>query len=850
MAAFDVEDRKRSLDLDSLNSTLTPSKRPHLDRSLSSNAPNGPSDVKGERIQAVAEEDESTPAYKGLEAFRKEAIFRLMRETKRDLLRSEANVRKLQHAFDTMSERCAAFNQFWNTLVEDVRLLAKEDRISPEHRKALFEAIPLTSRDPVNSAFSATLQERNSSLKVVLSTIVRLGPESLPEVDQLQARCHQLGEESASFRSQLATAVKDKEALTEDLEKTIDQLRRAEKKIDRIQSSTVKNTERPGEQAEEEAEQAKVEAAKAETEAAHQRKVKAEGESNGENGFESIGRANGAAYNEELEDVKKLAEMRLDECERWRMEIGALRQESEGLQHKMQAHIEASLLESQTYRELHSHAEELEKQVARIGSSFKRIESENNELREMRSDFEVTAKAEANALVDGLRNTIKSHEADLARLRIQRDELTGDVTERKHRELLRSSQVDEMKALVLSKDARITALKSEVRRLQCTLASRSGDDKLLERLRRGTEKGEAEDAEVEMIEALQDRLKAAEESSLHLKRKLEAQSSSTTDQEMSEKVVALQAELDQLSALLEGALTGDDAESASEKVKARVLRQGEEISTLRRELATSQESTNALCDELDKIGEAYNQSQKVATERVADVGRTEEQLTRLAKEKSKADTKYYAAMRLKDALETEKKVLARNLDNRSKVIDNYKEVESALRKELQQAESEVSQFRTLIDAQNCEVISRDQEVQRQSMASQRAARAQAEAEEMCKRRNAEFADESRVRQEMQEKSDKLQRELDRCKKQLATSVGLSSSSKKKGMGDDDVQIEYLNSLLRCSACKDRYRDRIITRCLHTFCQECVDARIQTRQRKCPHCGLGFSVSDVQTLYLQ
>lgn len=56
------------------------------------------------------------------------------------------------------------------------------------------------------------------------------------------------------------------------------------------------------------------------------------------------------------------------------------------------------------------------------------------------------------------------------------------------------------------------------------------------------------------------------------------------------------------------------------------------------------------------------------------------------------------------------------------------------------------------------------------------------------------------------------------------------------------------SLLRCSACKERYRDRIILKCLHTFCEPCVRARIQTRQRKCPHCGLGFAISDVQTLF--
>jgi chromosome segregation ATPase len=148
-------------------------------------------------------------------------------------------------------------------------------------------------------------------------------------------------------------------------------------------------------------------------------------------------------------------------------------------------------------------------------------------------------------------------------------------------------------------------------------------------------------------------------------------------------------------------------------------------------------------------------------------------------------------MRLKDALETEKAVLVRNHENRNKAIESYKEIERVLRKELQQTESEISKYRAAVEAKNAELINRDQALQRINRASEQAIRAQEEAEAISGRRNAEFAEESKLRQEMQEKSDKLQRELDRCKKQLATSVGLSSS-KKKGMGGDDVQVEYLN----------------------------------------------------------
>jgi len=81
-------------------------------------------------------------------------------------------------------------------------------------------------------------------------------------------------------------------------------------------------------------------------------------------------------------------------------------------------------------------------------------------------------------------------------------------------------------------------------------------------------------------------------------------------------------------------------------------------------------------------------------------------------------------------------------------------------------------------------------------------------------------------------------------------VAETGGSRRSSSSGAEQYVEHLNSLLRCSSCKERYRDRIILRCLHTFCEACVNARIQTRQRKCPHCGLAFATSDVQVLYLQ
>lgn len=90
--------------------------------------------------------------------------------------------------------------------MEDIRLLAKEEQLPSIHRTALLEAIPLTSNKPCFSAFSESLQERNASIKAVLTRIASLGSHSTPDVDQLQARCHRLGEEVSAGRDHIACA--------------------------------------------------------------------------------------------------------------------------------------------------------------------------------------------------------------------------------------------------------------------------------------------------------------------------------------------------------------------------------------------------------------------------------------------------------------------------------------------------------------------------------------------------------------------------------------------------------------------------------------------------------------------
>lgn len=847
MATLDVEDRKRPLDPEVKSEITSVTKRPHLDRADSSFISNGGSHIDIKKDQNGEDEEDIIPAYKGLEAFRKEAIFRKMREAQRDLARSQSKVRELQIQVDQTDEKCLALNTFWNTLVEDVQILIQDGKIPDETHSALTDAMALSVRKPSTSAFSKSLEERNASMKAILGLIVRLTPGSSPEVDELQAKCHQLIEESASLKARYHRTSEDRDSLIDELDATIEKLRKYERLHDRTHSSTVKATERPGAEAEEEAERAKVEAAEAERQAAVKRKQVAENELQEGTSVNGVNNHVSAELSQELEDAQKLAESRLTEVDGWRDQVVALRQENETLKMELQNIPQEKLVASDLYRQLHHRYELAGEEHTRLKSVNERLESENVELREQRQEYEAKAKIEANSLVDELRNAVKTHEGDVARLRSQRDELMAELTDKKQKETVKYTQIDEMKTLVQAKEKRIDTLRAEIKRLQMSLAARLGDDVWMSKLKAGLSEEEKEqaDADIDLISDLQSRLKVAEERIADLQRQQEARSSSTTEAELAAKVSTLQKELDELNTILQQAGEGTDSKTP-ESISTLLQKQHEELQKSKRELDTANASTTALCDELEKLGAAYNEAKNIASVRISDSGRMEEKLSRLTTEKAKADNKYFGAMRAKDAIENEKRVALRNVERQTRVLEKYAEAEKIWQEQIQKHESEVTELRKFVNEANSNLLNLQSTLNTMQDQLGKSIETRDQAIASSQQKLKEYVEEAKQRSSAQERCEKLQRDLDKVRKQLASSGG----TRKKGSFADDDQIEALNSLLRCSACKDRYRNRIITRCLHTFCNECVDARIQTRQRKCPSCGLGFSTSDVQTLFFQ
>ncbi|EUD66302.1 hypothetical protein C922_03218 [Plasmodium inui San Antonio 1] len=70
--------------------------------------------------------------------------------------------------------------------------------------------------------------------------------------------------------------------------------------------------------------------------------------------------------------------------------------------------------------------------------------------------------------------------------------------------------------------------------------------------------------------------------------------------------------------------------------------------------------------------------------------------------------------------------------------------------------------------------------------------------------------------------------------------------------DKQLLIEENNELRRrlmCSVCMENFKNHIIVKCGHIYCESCIFSNLKTRNRKCPQCKIPFDKKDLQKIFL-
>ena len=141
-------------------------------------------------VSAHDDDDDTSPEYQLLEQFRKEALYRCMREAQREVRRAHEHEASLQSQIARLQHSVLLVNQFWDALAEQMQASP-----ATEPTAAMRAMVPLALTH-TSEEQAAALQERRALLEHILS---RTAPPAAAD-DETQKRCTQLAAELSAMQ--------------------------------------------------------------------------------------------------------------------------------------------------------------------------------------------------------------------------------------------------------------------------------------------------------------------------------------------------------------------------------------------------------------------------------------------------------------------------------------------------------------------------------------------------------------------------------------------------------------------------------------------------------------------------
>lgn len=447
--------------------------------------------------------------------------------------------------------------------------------------------------------------------------------------------------------------------------------------------------------------------------------------------------------------------------------------------------------------------------------------------------------------LEDMEKKLASKDADVTRIRATREEARSELHELKSRDVEKMKQVAQIRTLANSRQDRINALSSEVRRLKMRLAADVGDRNSVDFL--------ATKEEVDIVKALQERIKTAEETikSLEVQMAQVAEAAKLEDaaslirseaQARQDLVVARQ-RLESLDRLL-GPDGNPEILDMAKRLQAEIDRQ----QVLETKLAAQEASASMLYTEVDRLSTAWAVLDEQNRDKVFKLAEHDEKVLKAVHEKAKADNRYFSAMRANETLKSQTVVLEKMAEKQTTTISKISDELRTVSARLTSAEREITLHQKMAEAHKTKVselsIENADLFARCSLHDQK----MNEMAALVRDRTTQAEKEVAARKVAEENVLNLEKEV-----QKSQSLLQQGSHGKGGMDSAEVVElksfnEDLTKMLKCNSCKQRFKSHVITRCMHLFCGACLEARLETRQRKCPTCSIAFGTNDVSAVY--
>ncbi|KAJ5570253.1 uncharacterized protein N7459_009683 [Penicillium hispanicum] len=666
--------------------------------------------------------DADMPWKDDLERFQKDAILRQMHEYKREKLSLEARLSQMSKATTYHNDHLRLIDCWFGQLIDEMKvLLGSSQEAIKEHpfKSSLqFEDV---------EGFEAHLQARSDDIREIISQFQSKVGDVPPDVAELQSQLSKKLQEEKVTISQLEQVMAEKQQAEESLEEATSRYMMAERKYERAKSVTVAKLEkqvlmgvqRPG------------------SEGAQMKRE----ESSPANGGTPVGDRS-VELEESNNKLTAVSEKQKEQLQKLESENASLLSQITEIKVKSSKLTDDDYAHTDLFKQLRSQYDDVVKRINNLEAMNTQLREEAEKYRSERTAYKVQIEDEAQSAIAEKEAQLMRAETDLARIRNARDELLADQQMRKAAQDQEKAVGAKLQELADAREARITALESEVQRLRLQIEGSNAPENL-------------NDLPLEELRS--------------------------------------------------------------------------KYTSLERQYAM-------LNTELTSMQTAYKKFSTLASQKVIDFGALEEKVARLTAEKSKADQKYFAAMKSKEARDTEVRTLRMQNSKTSDIVAQLKESEAATRSLLSNMEKQTSETKEALTTAVDKHRTTQQQLTERDIILEGLKNQVAELKALSNSKDSTMSTTSSALRQAETEIASLKQSLSDTKKSL-------ENWKSKSLGNNSSEYEMLRKLALCTVCHRNWKNTAIKTCGHTFCRDCVEERLTSRSRKCPNCNRSFGNND-------
>lgn len=383
---------------------------------------------------------------------------------------------------------------------------------------------------------------------------------------------------------------------------------------------------------------------------------------------------------------------------------------------------------------------------------------------------------------------------------------------------------------------------------QCDLSQSSRDNQnRLKDVKENKDGKDLKNADNEFIRDLKNQLKKAVNEQKELKLLLDMYKGVNKDKRDKAQLMLiekkLRAELEELKQQmrrLQESKREGYKKLADEDALQRIKYLEEQNHALQKQVQMHKQEEEALLSEMEVTGQAFEDMQEQNSRLIQQLREKDEANFKLMTERIKSNQLYKVSREEKDVLQEKINMASKQLESVNSVVHKLEEKEKIYQTALSNLEKEMLIRQQALELHKRKAIENAQSAADLKLHLEKYHAQMKEAQQIVSEKTSALEAEAYKNNRLQEEIAQLKRKVERMKKIEAA-------------GTPNIvlmeEIREYKETLTCPSCKVKRKDAVLTKCFHVFCWDCLKARYETRQRKCPKCNAAFGANDYHRLYL-